>query len=336
MGLRLISSSVLMASPAKDAPLQESPPLSSAKPPAAAAAASVTPVQVAGAIVELLVHRGVRPIHVDEETATRNAQTNEVIEPPLLSGRDLALGKRRWWAATHKLTDRVMIPSEIANRRNALFYWSYNVDEKTKELDLTTMRFLVRDPPRPTNADLSDEISRRFNILQETTLPAVHKKLEKQEKRVAALEEMWMRAPELVYRPDTDEIVMCTKNRLNAPVEPPLRELEEKARDKLEEEKLKLYEEKLRQSQEMNGELRILNVRLTEYIKKVDVRLAILEGKVDDQKKLWESMVHLQEQMKKVFERLGIKTLDKKPPAQPRQGANGKLPVKEKAKESPV
>jgi hypothetical protein len=286
-----------------------------------------TPAQIAGAIIELLVQRGVRVVHVDEETATMNAQTKELIEPPLLSGRDLALGKRRWWAAEHKLTERVMIPNEIANRRNSIFFWSYAYDATKKEVDTTVMYFLVRDPPRPTNAELSDEISRRFNILTETTLPALQKNYKALETRVKRLEDMWTKAPDLVYRPEEDDIVICTNNRLNAPPAPLYREAEEKAHEELQEEKMKQYEDL--------DEHRKLNVRLVEYLKKVDVRLTMVEAKVDDQKRLWEAMTHLQEQMKAVFDKMGIKTLDKKPPAQPPKHANGKLPVK-KSKESPV
>lgn len=293
---------------------------------AAASAPPLTPspARVAGAIIELLVQRGVRVVHVDEETGTMNAQTKELIEPPLLSGRELALGKRRWWAAEQKLTERVMIPNEVANRRNSLFYWSYAYDEAKKEIDTTVMHFLVRSPPRPTNADLSDEISRRFNILQETTLPALQKNYKLLEGRIKKMEDMWTKAPDLVYRPESEDIVICTNNRLNAPPEPLYREAEEKANDALQEEKLKKYEE-------MDRAHNVLNVRLIEYLKKMDVRLTMLEEKGDDQRRLWEAMAHLQEQMKAIFEKLGIKPLDKKPPP---PHAKGKLPVK--SKESPV
>src|SRR3569623_1160156 len=100
-----------------------------------------TPSNYAGAIVEQLVQRGVRGIHVDEETGTKDALTGQLIDPPLLSGRDLALGKRRWWAAELNLTAKMGIPVEIANRRNAFFYWAYD-----SVADPKMMLFLVRDP----------------------------------------------------------------------------------------------------------------------------------------------------------------------------------------------
>lgn len=280
----------------------------------------------AAAIVELLVQRGVRTVHVDEETGTKDALTGALIDPPLLTNRELAHGKRRWWAAELKLTPRMGIPVEIANRRNAIFYWAY--DSVT---DPQMMLFLVRDPPRPTNAELSEEISRRFNILQERTLPALHRSYKAIDERVKKLEDMWTRAPELVYRPVEDDIVFCSRNRLNAPPEPLYREEEKEKREQLEDEAFKRFKE---QDHANNA----LMLSLVEYLKKIDVRLVMLESKFEDQQKLWASMGHLQEQMTRIFEHLRIKPLDPKKPKPPATPADGKLPVKAKApsKEAPL
>ena len=72
----------------------------------------------------------------------------------------------------------------------------------------------------------------------------------------------------------------------------------------------------------------------------MDVRLTVLEEQHNDKKELWAALGLLQEQMTVIFNKLGIKPLEKKPtpPGAPKPPAtaNGKLPVKNKAKESPL
>jgi len=262
-------------------------------------------------------------VHVDErdEIPTKDALTGMTIDPPLLTGRELALGKRRWWVGEWRLTPLMGVPVEIANRRNAIFYWSYDSLAQP-----TLMRFLVRDPARPSNAELSEEISRRFNVLHEKTLPNLSKVYKGIDDRLKRMEDMWTKAPELVYRPVEDDIVVCTNNELRAPPKPLYREGEQEIVDKLQEEHIKDFKER-------DYGNHALLVSLVEYLKKVDVRLIVLEGKVEDQQKLWASMAHLQEQMTRVFEHLRIKPLDKKPsakPAPPGTPAGGKLPVRSK------
>lgn len=289
-----------------------------------------TPSEYAKAVVELLVQRGVRVVHVDEATGTMDALTGQLIEPPLLSSRERALGKTRWWAAELKLTPKMGIPNEIANRRHSIFYWAY--DSVTQP---TMMLFLVRDPPRPTNAELSEEIARRFNVLQERTLPALHRSYKAIDERVKRMEDMWTKAPELVYRPQEDDIVFCSRNRLNAPPEPLYRDEEKEKREQQEDEAFKRFKE---QDHANNA----LMLSLIEYLKKVDVRLTVLEGKFHDEAALQKSMAHLQAQMERIFEHLRIKPLDEKkqqrpgPPQPPTPG--GKLPVraKEPSKEAPL
>ena len=283
-----------------------------------------TPANIAAAIIELLVQRGVRTVHVDEKTGTADALTGALIDPPLLSKRDLALGKHRWWAAEWPLKPHMGVPSDLANRRNAQFFWAYDSIDNP-----TMMRFLVRDPPRPTNAELSDEVSRRFNIMQEKTIPALYRSYATLETRVKRMEDMWTKAPELVYRPQEDDIIFCSHNRLNAPPEPVYRVEEQEKREELEEEAFK----RLKEKDHANNALLL---SLVEYLKKVDVRLTVLEEKQEDRLKLWNAMSHLQQQMTQIFAHLKIKTLDpkdqKKPGPPHGVPPGGKLPVKAKAK----
>lgn len=284
-----------------------------------------TPVQQANLVVELLVQRGLNVIHVDEETGTMNALTKEVIEPPLLSGIEVAHGNRRWWAAHLALTNpRMILPNDLTNRRDAHFYWAYDSVMKPTE-----MRFVIRDPRNPTNAQVMEDVARRDNILHETTLPAIYKNYKAMEVRILKLEDMWTKAPELVFRPEEDDIVICSHNRMNAPPEPLYREAEEDRHDKEQEEGLKRYKE-------IEAGKNRLDVLILEYLKKTDVRLLEIERQQSEVAKLWAANGILKEQMQLICNHLKIKMPDPSKPAPPKAKATppGKLPVKMKSPEA--